>query len=82
MTRLVLLLCLVHLAVSLQTKRTHVMQKDYFSGTKAGELSIFHQQTNALVYRIEPLLFTFERVELIAYPSKKVVGKLMIKWKN
>ncbi len=83
MRRLVLFFCLVHFALSVLPQRTYLMKIDVFNGRKPAEFTIYDKETNARVYRIESYgFFQPQSVNLIAYPSKQVVGKFISNVKN
>lgn len=56
--------------------RAYTLRKDFFNGIKAAEFSVFDISKTTLYYRIESKYSLLPKFDLIAYPSKKVVGKL------
>ena len=83
MSRLLLFLCLVQLAVCQRIKHSYSMKKSFFVREIPSEFSVYNQETNALTYKIKSyVLFEPEGIDILAYPSKKVVGKLNIKRKE
>ncbi|CAF1518644.1 unnamed protein product [Rotaria sp. Silwood1] len=59
--------------------RKYVIRKDWFNLFKAGEFSIYDTSQKGLIYRIESNVGIFLDSKLIAYPSKKEVGRLQVK---
>jgi hypothetical protein len=60
--------------------RVYTLRKDYFNGIKAAEFSVFDTSQKTLYYRIESKFTFMPQFELVAYPSKQVVGKLKSKF--
>lgn len=56
--------------------RAYSIRKDFFNGVKAAEFSVFDISKKTLYYRIESKYSLMPKFDLVAYPSKKVVGKL------
>jgi hypothetical protein len=56
--------------------RAYGIRKDYFNGIKASEFSVYDISKTTLYYRIESKFSIMPKFDLIAYPSKKLVGKL------
>ena len=56
--------------------RSYTIRKDYFNGIKAAEFSVYDISKNTLYYRIESRYSLMPKFDLVAYPSKQVVGKL------
>ncbi|CAF1030729.1 unnamed protein product [Adineta ricciae] len=59
--------------------RQYVIRRDFFSNFKAGEFAVYDTNEKHLYYRIESKYFPLQNIELIAYPSKRTVGKLQAK---
>ncbi len=60
--------------------RAYTLRKDFFNGIKAGEFSVFDISKKTLYYRIESKYTFMPKFDLVAYPSKQVVGKLESKF--
>jgi hypothetical protein len=56
--------------------RNYVVRQDFLASVKKHEYDIFDQTENHLHYYIEGKRFMKEIIEVIAAPSKEVVGKL------
>jgi len=74
----VVLLVTVVCRISAQTSplRVYTLRKDFFNGLKAAEFSVFDVSKKTLYYRIESKHTIMPKFDLIAHPSKKIVGKL------
>ena len=80
MRRLLLFLCLVHLAVCQRIKHSYLMKRHLSVREIPSEFSIYNQATNAREYRINShITLKPEGSDILAYPSKRIVGKLKIK---
>ncbi|CAF2819499.1 unnamed protein product [Rotaria sp. Silwood2] len=75
MLRIFLLLFITIIACS-TSKREYVVKKDFLTGVKAGEFSIYDQTGKNLQYRVESRYNALHSVELVAYPSKQVIARL------
>ncbi len=60
--------------------RQYVIEKDFFTGLKAGEFSIYDQSGRNLLYRLESRYAVAQRLELYAYPGKQLVASLRNSW--
>ncbi|CAF3539269.1 unnamed protein product [Rotaria socialis] len=56
--------------------RQYVLSKDYFNGIKENEFSVYNQSSKNIQYRIESHMALARNIELVAYLSKLIVGKL------
>ncbi len=56
--------------------RVYSLRKDFFNGLKAAEFSVFDISKKTLYYRIESKHIIMPKFDLVAHPSKKIVGKL------
>ena len=61
---------------------TYVLVRDYFSGFKAPEYSIYDKSEKNLYYRIESSYGLHDKLKLVVYPSKKVIAKIRGKTKK
>jgi hypothetical protein len=61
-------------------KREYLIIRDLFNGPKPEEYSIYDVTGENLQYRIESKFHILHSLEVIAYPAKKVVGKLQSKF--
>jgi len=59
----------------------YVIRKDFFTGFKAGEFSVYDTNEKQLYYRIESNYDIMQNIKIIAYPSKQEVGRLEAKIK-
>ncbi|CAF3519435.1 unnamed protein product [Rotaria sp. Silwood1] len=66
----------MHVAISQTPKRQYFIVTDFFRGFKAREYSIYDQTGKNLQYRIESKYHILQSLELVTYPTKKVIGKL------
>jgi hypothetical protein len=57
----------------------YVIRRDFFVGLKAGEFSVYDKSEKQVYYRIESKYGVMQNVEILAYPSKQVVGRLQAK---
>ena len=73
---LFLIATVCHLNAQNSPLRTYALRKDYFNGIKAAEFSIYDISKKTLYYRIESRYSLLPKFDLVAYPSKQVVGKL------
>jgi hypothetical protein len=56
--------------------RQYRIEKDFFSGLKAGEFSVYDQSGKNLLYRLESRYAVTQTSELYAYPSKQMVASI------
>ena len=56
--------------------RQYVIEKDLFSGFKAGEFSIYDQSGKILLYRLESQFSFTQKAKLYAFPSKQMVASI------
>jgi hypothetical protein len=63
------------------TIRQYVIRRDFFRGFKASEYSVYDKTEKHIYYRIESNYGLLPNMEIIAYPSKQVVGRLQAKLK-
>ncbi|CAF0942524.1 unnamed protein product [Rotaria sordida] len=75
MLRILFLLFITIITCS-TSKREYVIKKDFLTGIKAGEFSVYDQTGKILQYRIESRYNALHSVELVAYPSKQVIARL------
>jgi hypothetical protein len=61
--------------------REYVIRKDFFSGLKAGEFSVFDTSEKHVYYRIESSYGLMQNLKVISQPSKQEVGRLQAKIK-
>jgi len=59
----------------------YVIRKDFFSGIKAGEFTVYDTKEKHIYYRIESKYSILHNIKLIVYPSKKEIGRLQAKLK-
>ncbi|CAF1662060.1 unnamed protein product, partial [Adineta ricciae] len=75
-----ILLVSITLILSIEIKHpsyaTYVLVRDYFSGFKAPEYSIYDKSEKNLYYRIESSYGLYDKLKLVVYPSKKVIAKI------
>ncbi|CAF1436002.1 unnamed protein product [Rotaria sp. Silwood1] len=72
----ILLLSFITIIACSTSKREYVIKKDFFTGVKAGEFSVYDRTGKNLQYRIESRYNALHSVELVAYPSKQVIARL------
>ncbi len=76
-TSLLLLFLFIYIPVNSQNNiRNYVIHKDFFADIKRREFNVFDQTEKNLQYFIEAKRNFGETIEIIASPSKQVVGKL------
>jgi len=75
------LLFVVPLVLCETALNTYYVRKDYFHFFKPGEFEIFNPAGSVTHYRIESHYAFLHSLELVSYPSKKVVGILKAKLK-
>ena len=76
-----LLLCLfLTRTQSQRTPRQYIIEKDFFTGLKAGEFSVYDQSGKNLLYRLESRYAVTQRAELYAFPGKQLVASLRNSW--
>jgi hypothetical protein len=57
--------------------REYMIQKDGVSGDKAGQFSIYSDKAESnLSYRIESYYSPMQKIDLLTYPHKKIIGQL------
>ncbi len=61
--------------------RQYVIRRDFFTGFKAGEFSVYDTSEKHVYYRIESKYDILQNLKVIAYPSKQEVGRLKAKLK-
>ncbi|CAF4382435.1 unnamed protein product [Rotaria magnacalcarata] len=76
MMRLLQFFFIFHFAACQTVGKKYYIRKDLISGMKAGEYSIYDPKGQTIQYRIESHLSFGQNIDLISYPSKKLVGKL------
>jgi hypothetical protein len=77
-----LLTCTIILNVNSQNAtHQYVIRKDFFSGIKAGEFTVYDTKEKHVYYRVESKYSILHNIKLIAYPSKKEIGRLQAKLK-
>ena len=59
--------------------REYVIRKDYFTGIKAGEFSIYDKSEKHVQYRIESNYGVMQNVKVISQASKQEIGRLQAK---
>ena len=70
MRRLLLFLCIFHLAICRRTKRLYLMDKDFaLLKMEHHQFSIYAEEKNNLVYQIESN--NFSNANILAYPSRQ-----------
>ncbi|CAF3690398.1 unnamed protein product [Rotaria sp. Silwood1] len=72
----ILLLSFITIIACSTSKREYVIKKDFFTGVKAGEFSVYDRTGKNLQYRIESRYNALHSVELVAYPSKQAIARL------
>jgi hypothetical protein len=60
--------------------RQYVMEKDFFTGLKSGEFSVYDQSERNLLYRLESRYAITQRAELYAYPGKQIIASIRNTW--
>lgn len=75
MLKIILLVSITSIHCS-TAKREYVVKKDFITGVKAGEFTIYDQSGKNIQYRVESRYNALHSVELVAYPSKKVIARL------
>ena len=75
---LITVVCRLHAQVG--PLRVYTLRKDFFNGIKVAEFSVFDISKKTLYYRIESKYSIMPKFDLVAYPSKQVVGKLESKF--
>jgi hypothetical protein len=60
--------------------RRYRIEKDLFTGIKAGEFSVYDQSGRHLLYRIESRYAITQTAELYTYPSKQIVASIRNTW--
>ncbi|CAF1132265.1 unnamed protein product [Rotaria sp. Silwood1] len=64
---------------SSEINRTYLIKKDFLSGIKGGEFSIYDSQGKTRLYRMESKFGITHDVRLFTYPSKKLLARLKAK---
>lgn len=59
-----------------KSERIYSIRRDLISGGKAPEFSIYDSSGKSLKYRIESHMWGFHKIDIVAHPSKQVIGKL------
>jgi hypothetical protein len=59
--------------------REYVVRKDFFTGFKAGEFSVYDTSEKHVHYRVESNYGLMQNVKVIAHPSKQEIGRLQAK---
>jgi hypothetical protein len=78
---LLLIICLFFARTQTQQAlRQYVIEKDFFTGFKSGEFSIYDQSGRNLLYRIESQYAITQTVALYAYPRKQMVATIRQTW--
>jgi len=60
--------------------RSYFIEKDFFSGIKMGEFSIYDSRKTRLLYRIESYYTIGGKLEVIDTSTKQVIGRLNNPW--
>ena len=60
--------------------RQYLVEKDFFTGIKAGEFSIYDQSGRTLLFRLESRYAFTQTAELYAYPGKQLVASIRNIW--
>jgi hypothetical protein len=75
-----MLICIVLIPVnSIVTNRTYLKTKDFLSGLKGGEFTIYDSPGKSRQYRMESKFGVSHDVRVFSLPSKKLVGRLKAK---
>jgi hypothetical protein len=69
----------ISLVNSQNVLREYVIRKDFFTGLKATEYTIYDIKEKHVFYRIESKFHLLQSIKLIAYPSKQEVARLQAK---
>lgn len=77
----IFLLLSIYAVLSQTPKRQYTIVADFFRGIKAREFSIYDKSGKHLQYRIESKYHIFQKIELVSYPSKAVIGRLQANFK-
>ena len=64
---------------SLETNRTYLIKKDFLSGLKGGEFTIYDSTGKKFQYRMESKVGVTHDVQLFEVPSKKLLARLKAK---
>ncbi|CAF3529203.1 unnamed protein product [Rotaria sp. Silwood1] len=75
---LVLIFIIVNSAEN--TNHNFIIKKDFLSGIKSAEFSVYDEKEQQVKYRIESRFLPKHNNKIIAYPSKKVIAKLTGQW--
>ena len=76
-----LILFVVHVANCQTPEESYFIRSDQLRGFNSYEYSIYDAAGIILQYRIESTFHYSQSLEVVAYPSKKVVGKLRAKFR-
>jgi hypothetical protein len=60
--------------------RRYRIEKDLFTGIKAGEFSVYDQSGRNLLYRLESRYAITQTAELYTYPSKQIIASIRNTW--
>jgi len=60
--------------------RRYRIEKDFFTGVKAGEFSVYDEYGRNLLYRFESRYAITQTGELYTYPSKQIVASIQNTW--
>jgi hypothetical protein len=79
----VLLVCMIHLTVSLHTRRIYLVRKGLLNLVRDGEFDVKNGETDTLAYKIRAHSDSYEKhYQIIAYRFKQVVGMLKYQGKR
>lgn len=67
---------LINICRCAESPRAFVLRRDVFNGFKANEYSVYDENENDLLYRVESRLALRKKIDLVSYPSRKVIGRL------
>ena len=60
--------------------RQYRIEKDFFTGFKAGEFSVYDQWGRTLLFRLESIYAFTQSSDLSAYPTRQVIASLTNAW--
>jgi hypothetical protein len=75
-TLLFLLICVCTPVASVGTNRTYLIKKDFVSGLKSGEFTVYDSTGKIRQYRIESKFGLTHDVRVVTLPSKKLLARL------
>jgi hypothetical protein len=75
-TLIFLLICVCTPVASAGTNRTYLIKKDFVSGLKSGEFTVYDSTGKIRQYRIESKFGLTHDVRVVALPSKKLLARL------